>query len=207
MIYNLFTPEATVLANGEYPVNEHPLHMLYKAPYVACCDGSADTFIRLGHTPDIIIGDGDSLSLENKIRYNDILHQISEQESNDQTKAVNYLIEKGYRRIAIVGATGKREDHTLGNVSLLIDYMHKGVEVRTYTDHGVFIPINGTQKIATRPGQQISIFNFSASGLKAEGLMYPLRDFTSWWQGTLNEALTTSFTIHCTGDILIYLAY
>ena len=32
-----------------------------------------------------------------------------------------YLLSKGKRRIAIVGATGKREDHTIGNVSLLME--------------------------------------------------------------------------------------
>ena len=29
---------------------------------MVCCDGGADEYIRRGHTPDVIIGDGDSLS-------------------------------------------------------------------------------------------------------------------------------------------------
>ena len=153
----------------------------------------------------MIIGDGDSLSPEYKELFSPIIHQISDQETNDQTKAVHFLQEKGFQKIAIVGATGKREDHTLGNISLLMDYMREGIEVRTVTDYGVFMPANGTQTFKSQPGQQISIINFGAKGLQGEGLVYPLSDFTNWWQGTLNEATADEFTIHCTGEYLIFL--
>ena len=135
--------DAVVLANGEYPAAAPPLQILADAPYVICCDGGADEYIRNGHIPNLIIGDGDSISEENRKKYGYLLHRISEQDTNDQTKAVNYLLSQGKRRIAIVGATGKREDHTLGNISLLMDYMRAGADVRTYTDHGVFYPLPG----------------------------------------------------------------
>ena len=207
MISEHYTPEAVILANGEYPTHVLPLKILEEAKFVICCDGAANEYILRGHTPDIIIGDGDSLSPENKTRFSDIIHHVTDQETNDQTKAVHFLQEKGYRRIAIVGATGKREDHTLGNISLLLDYMKSGMEVRTVTDYGVFIPANGTQTFMSHTGQQISIINFGAKGLQGEGLVYPLSDFTNWWQGTLNEATSDEFTIHCTGEYLVFLAF
>ena len=203
----LSTIDAVVLANGEYPAGPLPLKILAEAPYVVCCDGGANEYIRRGHTPDVIIGDGDSLSDENRRKFGHILHRISDQETNDQTKAVRYLQKRGFRRIAIVGATGKREDHTLGNISLLLDYMKSGMEVRTITDYGVFVPAKDTQTFAAHPGQQISIINFGAKGLQGEGLVYPLSDFTNWWQGTLNEATSDEFTIHCTGEYLVFLAF
>ena len=98
-------------------------------------------------------------------------------------------------------------DHTLGNISLLLDYMKSGMEVRTITDYGVFVPAKDTQTFAAHPGQQISIINFGAKGLQGEGLVYPLSDFTNWWQGTLNEATSDEFTIHCTGEYLVFLAF
>ena len=169
--------------------------------------GPANEYISRGHTPDVIIGDGDSLLPEYKKRFSSIILQISDQETNDQTKAVHYLQSKGIRKIAIVGATGKREDHTLGNISLLVEYMRSGMEVRTVTDYGTFIPVSDTQSFASHPGQQVSIINFGAEGLKGEGLFYPLSDFSNWWQGTLNEATADEFTIHCTGEYLVFLAY
>lgn len=207
MINEHYTPDAVILANGEYPTHELPLRILSESAFIVCCDGAANEYIARGHTPDIIIGDGDSLSPDNKIRFAPIILQIADQETNDQTKAVQYLQSKGYRKIAIVGATGKREDHTLGNISLLIDYMKSGIEVRTFTDYGVFIPVKDSQTFASHAGQQVSILNFGAKGLKGEGLVYPLSDFSNWWQGTLNEATSNEFTIHCTGDYLVFLTY
>ena len=160
MINEHYIPEAVILANGEYPAHELPLRLLAEAQFVVCCDGAANEYISRGHTPDVIIGDGDSLLPEYKKRFSSIILQISDQETNDQTKAVHYLQSKGIRKIAIVGATGKREDHTLGNISLLVEYMRSGMEVRTVTDYGTFIPVNDTQSFASHPGQQVSIINF-----------------------------------------------
>ena len=199
--------EAVILANGDYPSNEKPLQILEEAPFVVCCDGGANEYIAKGHLPNIIIGDGDSLSEENRLKHASLLHHIPDQETNDQTKAVQYLLAQGKRNIAIVGATGKREDHTIGNVSLLMEYMRMGAVVRSYTDYGVFIPCKDTCTFNCNIGQQVSIFNFTAKNLQSEGLAYPIYDFTSWWQGTLNECTDTSFTIKAEGEYLLFINY
>ena len=199
--------EAVILANGDYPSNEKPLQILEEAPFVVCCDGGANEYIAKGHLPNIIIGDGDSLSEENRLKHASLLHHIPDQETNDQTKAVQYLLAQGKRNIAIVGATGKREDHTIGNVSLLMEYMRMGAVVRSYTDYGVFIPCKDTCTFNCSTGQQVSIFNFTARNLQSEGLAYPIYDFTSWWQGTLNECTDTSFTIKAEGEYLLFINY
>lgn len=199
--------EAVILANGEYPTADTPLHILHQAPYVVCCDGGADRYIELGHTPNAIIGDGDSLSEDNRIRYADIIHHNPDQETNDQTKAVQYLLKKGIKNIAIVGATGKCEDHTIGNIALLVEYMRMGVDVRSYTDYGVFIPCNGECSFECSPQQKVSIFNISAKGLSSTGLEYPIYDFTAWWQGTLNRCIGNEFTIHAEGEYIVFINY
>ena len=199
--------EAVILANGDYPSNEKPLQILEEAPFVVCCDGGANEYIAKGHLPNIIIGDGDSLSEENRLKHASLLHHIPDQETNDQTKAVQYLLAQGKQKIAIVGATGKREDHTIGNVSLLMEYMRMGAVVRSYTDYGVFIPCKDTCTFNCNIGQQVSIFNFTAKNLQSEGLAYPIYDFTSWWQGTLNECTDTSFTIKAEGEYLLFINY
>ena len=199
--------EAVILANGDYPSNEKPLQILEEAQFVVCCDGGANEYIAKGHLPDIIIGDGDSLSEENRLKHASLLHHIPDQETNDQTKAVQYLLAQGKRKIAIVGATGKREDHTIGNVSLLMEYMRMGAIVRSYTDYGVFIPCKDTCTFNCNIGQQVSIFNFTAKNLQSEGLAYPIYDFTSWWQGTLNECTDTKFTIKAEGEYLLFINY
>lgn len=199
--------EAVVVAGGDYPTSEQALQVLHNAPYVVCCDGAADRYIATGSVPDAIVGDGDSISAYNRTKYATRLHIVAEQETNDQTKAVCFLLEQDKRRIAIVGATGRREDHTIGNISLLIEYARAGAQVRSFTDHGVFIPCNGDTTLKCRKGQQVSIFAITAKNLSAEGLLYPIYDFTNWWQGTLNECTGEQFTIHAKGEYLLFVNY
>lgn len=224
------TIRTVVLAGGDYPSHPLPLGILHDAEQIVCCDGAAFELIKHGGKPWRIVGDCDSIlapcnEQEQKILndHKDIIRRFRGQEDNDLTKAIKYCIDHGLRSIAILGATGRREDHTLGNISLLIEYMKMGADVRMFTDHGVFIPCHNqisldidipedfnlqNDTIATRPKSiQISIFNFSAKELSAEGLRYPLYDFTQWWQGTLNEAVNRKIKIQGTGDFLVYITY
>ena len=106
--------QAVIIGNGDFPTSPFALKVLNEATYVVCCDGGANEYIRKGYVPDAIVGDGDSLADDIKQQHKEIIHYYPCQETNDQTKAVNFLIEKGFKNITIIGATGKREDHTLG---------------------------------------------------------------------------------------------
>ena len=61
----------------------------------------------------------------------------ADQETNDLTKSVHFCAYKTDEEIAIVGGTGYREDHTLGNISLLADYM-EAATVMMVTNYGIF---------------------------------------------------------------------
>ncbi|MCC8187561.1 MAG: thiamine diphosphokinase [Bacteroides sp.] len=196
-------PQAVILANGDYPSHPLPLTLLEQAPYVVCCDGAANEYIRRCGLPTAIIGDGDSLLPEFRQQYASLFHHIGEQESNDLTKAFRYCLQAGKKEILILGATGKREDHTLGNISLLMEYMQEA-NVQMVTDYGVFTPLCNDSQLETLPGQQVSLFNFGATHLRAEGLAYPISDFTNGWQGTLNEAEKDRISIYGKGKYLVF---
>jgi len=203
-----FQPEVVILGAGDFPQNSIPRNMLSKAKRVQCCDGAAASYMWHYHEkPWRIVGDGDSLPDEIKKKNQDIVRQIDEQDDNDQTKNVRYAAGHGYKRIAILGATGKREDHTLGNISLLIDYMEMGLEVRMYTDHGVFIPCNGSCEVSFKAGGAVSVFNFGCTEFSCEGLQYSLYPTTRLWQGTLNKCLGDTFSITANGPYLLFLNY
>lgn len=202
-----FMPDAVVVDAGDFPTNRHCLHWIESSTRIVCCDGAAADLEASGRVPWRIVGDCDSISPLLKEKYADRLRCFEEQETNDQTKAVRYLAGRGLRKIAIVGATGKREDHTLGNVSLLIEYLKQGIEARIYTDHGVFIPVRDKIEMRVGVGTQVSIFNFGASDMTGRGLRYPLRDFDSWWQGTLNESVSPTVTIRARGEFLVFVNY
>lgn len=196
-----------IVGNGEFPTTPLTLKILKEATTVILCDGAANSYIKTGRNFDVIIGDGDSVSTEVKQNYASKIIINSDQETNDQTKAINFLYSKGITEISIIGATGKREDHSLGNISLLIDYMQQGINAKIFTDYGVFIPVTGNAKVLVNPKQKVSIFNYNCTEMSAIGLKYPIRAFNALWQGTLNEALNNEIIISTNGQYLLYLAH
>lgn len=202
-----FKPDAVVIAAGLFPTDVHCLDLLNGCGRVVCCDGAANRYIGKGAIPWKIVGDCDSLSDELKAAFSDRIVCIPDQETNDQTKSVMFLKSNGCRKIAILGATGMREDHTLGNISLLRDYLEEGLDVRIFTDYGCFVAIECDTEFSCEAGAQVSIINFSANRLKGEGLVYPLRCFSRWWEGTLNESAGNTFKIKTDGTVLVFVTY
>lgn len=230
MVFQDFNPEVVILGGGDFPSHPLPLSLLEGASKVVCCDGAAYSYVPKYGKPWRIVGDCDSIlnPQDNHQRriledVSDVIRKYDEQDFNDQTKAVRYCLEHGLKRIAIVGATGGREDHTLGNISLLLEYKRLGADVRLYTDHGLFIPCHDSIEFEVpipegfvavndndacrQKSTQISIFNLSARNLHGEGLRYPLSDFTQWWQGTLNEAISSPVSIKGEGDFMVYVSF
>lgn len=194
--------DVVVLANGDFPVHAVPLSLLENATHIVACDGAvAHLTAHDGHADIIAIGDGDSVP--DNLR--DRLIQIDEQEDNDLTKATRYCLKQGWRRIAYLGATGKREDHTLGNISLIARYfLEMGVEPLLVTDYGWFVVAQGDTEFESFQGQQVSIFNVNCKHLVSEGLKWQSYPYRQLWQGTLNEALYTVFRLHADGCYLVY---
>jgi thiamine pyrophosphokinase len=202
--------KTVILANGRYPTHDVPLKHLREADLLVCCDGAAEKLVAHGLEPGIIIGDLDSVSPELKVRYRKILVQDSDQEINDLTKAVNWCIAAGIGEVVILGATGIREDHTIGNISLLADYSEK-IDAVMLTDTGCFRVYDRSVTLESHPGQQVSIFSMDpALRVTSSGLKYPLDNLLlhSWWRGTLNEASGNQFILEFEkGMVIIFLEH
>lgn len=205
--------DAVILAAGDFPHHLLPIKILKQAKNLFVCDGALQNLLDLEIIPTAIIGDGDSLNDTLKQQFKDIYHQVNEQEENDLTKATRYAIahidkqinNSKRPRFCYIGATGKREDHTLGNISLMVHYYESlGIVPTMVTDYGWFTVGNGRKTFVSMPRQQVSIFNFGCESLTSEALRYPLYPVKEWWQGTLNEALADYFTIEGNGRYLVY---
>lgn len=198
-----------IVANGSFPETEGPLSLLRKASVLIACDGASEKLIRHGLVPTAIVGDLDSIPEEIRKRYADRIHQVIDQEINDLTKSVRFAHAAGHREVLILGATGLREDHTLGNISLLMDYAPMFDRIEMMSDYGWFTPLLQSATLHSQPGQQVSIISLYPEGeISTEGLRWPIhqRKLTAWWQGTLNEALAETFSIRLSdgGKALIY---
>ena len=197
---------AVIVGNGQFPKKEYPLYLLESADYVVCCDGALDTYLRhfSGRNlrrPDVVVGDMDSLSKKTAERFRDIAVKIDEQETNDQSKAFHYILEHfpDVDTIHILGATGKREDHTIGNLSLLMEYARemrrqdcgRAVSVDIVSDWSTAFAITDSCTLDVGEGRSVSIICPDNSlNIKSEGLVWPTDNvvFDNLWQATLNRA-------------------
>ncbi len=200
-----------VLANGLFPRAPQGLDLLEAADQLICCDGAADKLFAYGLVPHVIIGDLDSVSKKIRERYAPLLIHSDDQNSNDLTKAVHYCIEKGYPSLSILGATGLREDHTLGNISLMIEYFPH-IEVRIISDYGIFFLVRSGEEVQSFAGENISFFSIdNRICVTSKGLKYPLNDLqlSNWYAATLNEATGDSFSLHYESDLplIVYRAW
>ncbi len=199
--------EIVIICDGAFPKTEYPRYLIRTADFIICCDGALRKFLRNSKAifgaerlPDKVIGDMDSLSLAMKARYGDLIVTIDEQENNDQTKAFTWALENigGIGRITILGATGEREDHTIGNISLLMEYARtyrpqdRGIDVQMISDHATIFAITGTFEMECGEGRKVSIFSPDNSlRITSEGLKFQTCNvvFDNWWQATLNLAV------------------
>ncbi len=199
--------EIVIICDGAFPKTEYPRYLIRTADFIICCDGALRKFLRNSKAifgaerlPDKVIGDMDSLSPAMKARYGDLIVTIDEQENNDQTKAFTWALENigGIGRITILGATGEREDHTIGNISLLMEYARtyrpqdRGIDVQMISDHATIFAITGTFEMECGEGRKVSIFSPDNSlRITSEGLKFQTCNvvFDNWWQATLNLAV------------------
>lgn len=193
-----------IICDGKFPKKEYPRYLIRTADYIICCDGALKKFLSNSvsifgeeRLPDLVIGDMDTLSKSLQQKYKDIIIKETEQEHNDQTKAVRWALNnlKDIESIYIMGATGGRADHTIGNVSLLMEYTRmfdlQGVVLEMISDEGTIFPITDTVEFECGEGREVSIFSPDITlNIKSEGLMYPTDDvvFDNWWKATLNKA-------------------
>lgn len=194
-----------IICDGKFPKTEYPRYLIRSADFIICCDGALRKFMRNStavfgeeRLPDLVIGDMDTLPMSMQKKYSDIIIKENEQEHNDQTKAVRWALNNlcGIESIHILGATGGRTDHTIGNVSLLMEYTRlfdlDGISIEMVSDNGTIFPINDTIEFECGPGRSVSIFTPDNSlKIRSEGLEYPTDDvvFDNWWKATLNRSI------------------
>ncbi len=196
-----------ILANGDFPKHPIPLRILKEATSIICCDGAVNYLNEYGLTPSQIIGDLDSISKELKIKYEDRLNHIEEQNENDLRKALKWAENNGAKKASILGATGKRDDHSLANIFTLLEFPSQ-LKMTIFTDNGKFSVIKGDQKFASFTGEQVSLFSVDQSiEITTTCLKYNLinKRLTTLYIGSLNESTNDLFTISIShGEILVY---
>lgn len=203
---NIFTHELSrystvIVGNGETPQGEIPMLFLQHARFIVCCDGALEKLLKIGMKPDVVIGDCDSVSKERQQQFKDIIIKDQNEEYNDLQKALKYCQRQQLGPVAILGASGLRDDHQLANLSILNMYAEH-MDLIMVSNYGLFSFISEDTTFASSPGQEVSVFSFDGQALFSfSGLQYPVhnRRFAQLWEGSLNKALDERFTVKING--------
>ena len=209
-----------ILAAGEFPTHPVSLAVLHGADFIVCCDSSYRQWTvhskqLAADIPFVVIGDGDSLSESDKQQLGNRWIQVDEQDYNDLHKAMQWATSHFSlltSHFTILAATGKREDHTLGNISYLVTFAEEypGADIEMLTDYGRLTSMRGCRQFASFPRQQVSIFTMNPeSPIYSEGLRWPLGGFHArrWWNASLNEAVGTEFSLRTDGWLVVFQTY
>ncbi len=164
----------------------------YQFQLTIAVDSGMAFFYRKNWVPDYIVGDFDSASPEILQEFRaisesgqgkpKILQFQPEKDETDTELAIRTAIGQGCKTIHLLGATGTRMDHVLGNLHLLGMAMEQGAEALMADRHNRIRMVQGGLVIKREEqyGRYVSLFPFTpqVAGLTLQGFKYPLCGYT-----------------------------
>ena len=111
-----------------------------KPDAVIAADAGMEYLYRSHRVPDVIVGDFDSVGTEALAYFKTlpgvtIQKLIPEKDDTDTESAIRLAIRRGAERITLLGATGTRLDHVLGNIELLGIGLKAGIPIQICDAH------------------------------------------------------------------------
>lgn len=175
-------PRAVLFANGQ--ATERALLPLEPGDYLVAVDGGLHPMQALQLTPNLLIGDLDSVTAaevaECQEKGVEILRYPPAKDQTDLELALDQVLARGFRRIMLAFALGGRLDHTLGNLGLLSRPDLAGCEVWLDDGKSRVSLLRDQITLQTSPGDLVSLlpWNAPAEGVRTSGLAYPLNGET-----------------------------
>jgi len=170
-----------LVVNGDVK-KEHLVMEMSRAGFVIGVDGGTNIIHALGYTPDLIVGDLDSIREDvleacrkKGVR---ILRYPAEKDETDLQLAIEEAMKLNPRMITCVGIFGDRPDHTLANLQLMQVPAKAGIHVRCPFDGGILYVIDSKLDLKGSPGDTVSLLPITemVSGIALTGFKYSLTD-------------------------------
>ena len=143
---------------------------LARAPNLVAADSGADRALALGHSPEAVIGDLDSLTDKGRAAIpDDRLHLISEQDSTDFEKA---LREISAPLVIGLGFMGGRMDHQMAVFNALVQFPKQRCLLLGSRDVVFLCP--PSFRLDLEEGTTVSLFPLGAVEGVSDGLLWPI---------------------------------
>ena len=157
--------KCTIVGGGPISDYEFVKGRLPQESFVIYCDSGLYHEKKLALLPDLIIGDFDSHPNPNRDIETIVLPKVKD--DTDTIYAVKEAVKRGFSDFTIVGALGKRFDHTLGNLAILLMLDKQGLRGTIIDDFSEITLISGGMIEIT---DDCSYFSVLCAGEKAEGV-------------------------------------
>lgn len=196
-----------IIANGQSENKTFMKSAAKKADFILALDGGADTALKAGIMPNLVIGDLDSISenAKNKIGKEKLL-KVARQDNTDLEKGLDFARYFKVPNITIICAEGGRLDFTLSNFSSVFNYIDKANIVFKTSTCEIF-PLKKSAKFECKKGAKISLIPMgNTTGLTLKNLKYSLKNvsFKIGQTAVSNIALKNNFEVSFTkGQLLV----
>jgi thiamine pyrophosphokinase len=205
---------AIIFANGRMDVTPPLVADLQPDDLIIAADGGTQHCKLLGITPNVIIGDFDSLGISEIRSYQQAGTEISQypthKDETDLELALIFALNHAFTQVYIIGALGNRWDMTLANLLLAVHTMFSQLTIRLLDglDELAILRGPGQMDINDRPGDTLSLIPIGgdARGITTHGLVYPLADETLYFgssRGVSNVIISDQTSVIIQTGILL----
>lgn len=197
---------AVILCDGDHPAPDAIQQALQDSDLFIAADGGGNRAQNMNLTPDVIIGDMDSYIQSGKEKSEIIVDP--DQETNDLEKALHYAHSRSVEHVVVYGATGKRVDHTLKNLSVLLQFNPLFRSIHFADRYSKMYIIESPFQVELPVGTSVSLFPISGrvENIRSKGLLYTLQNETlenGVMDGTSNQTTEKRVEIEFEkGDLL-----
>lgn len=166
---------ALVFVGGHCDTARIPQKML-SADIIIAADSGQLTAEKCGVIPHLIVGDFDSSDLPSGTDA-EVIRVPAEKDDTDTMLACDMAIQRGARRITILGGTGGRIDHSLSNLFLLEKWKMRGIDlVLCDGDNRVRVLLNETVLLSADGFRYFSLIALEPATVSVSGCKYPLHN-------------------------------
>jgi len=118
----LFSKRIIIFANGDLPNPEKARALLHDDDFIIAADGGTRHALALGLTPNVIIGDMDSVTFDLRPlteKGTQVIQLPQDKNETDLELAIQHALTLNPEQVVILAALGGRLDQTLGNIALI----------------------------------------------------------------------------------------
>ena len=210
---HFFNDTALIFAGGNAPP-PHLATLLPRARWCIAADSGLDHALALGVTPDVVIGDSDSVSDEALALAHtagiELISAPTDKDLTDTELALFHAVHLGAQKIIVISAGGGRFDHAHGLLTSLFHPEWAHIKIEAFIDTAHIFVLHGPCSLQINGPKNslvaLHAMNGMSHGVSTKGLRWQLRNesLAPWVsRGVSNELSDTSADIYLQSGALL----